>query len=130
MKIKITELKDGVDSRGSSFSLPQPALEFIGTVCDLHLACTLTGSIRGNHFHLRKREAIMILPGAAWSLHWDEGNATQIEHRNFDGTAAVLVLVEPGCSHAVRNDGHSPMWLVACSSEKYDPAETVARKVI
>jgi mannose-6-phosphate isomerase-like protein (cupin superfamily) len=36
----------------------------------------------------------------------------------------------PGSSHAVRNDGAIPLWLVACSSELYDPTETVARKVI
>jgi len=40
------------------------------------------------------------------------------------------VLILPGTSHAVRNQGTVPLWLVACSSEPYDPAETVARKVV
>jgi oxalate decarboxylase/phosphoglucose isomerase-like protein (cupin superfamily) len=96
----------------------------------MHLASTLPGAIRGNHYHTRKREAIVFLPGAAWSLHWDNGDATLPQHRSFDGTCAVLVLISPGCSHAVRNDGTSPLWLVAGSSESYDPSETVARKVI
>jgi mannose-6-phosphate isomerase-like protein (cupin superfamily) len=42
----------------------------------------------------------------------------------------VLVLVSPGASHAVRNDGDSNLWLVAISSETYDPAESVVRKVV
>ena len=30
----------------------------------------------------------------------------------------------------VRNDGDSNLWMVAISSETYDPAESVARKVV
>ena len=48
----------------------------------------------------------------------------------FEGAGAVMVSVEPGASHAVRNDGKEPFVLVAASSEAYDPQETVARKVI
>jgi len=40
------------------------------------------------------------------------------------------VLVAPGASHAVRNDAEDLLWLVAISSERYDPAESVARKVV
>jgi hypothetical protein len=40
------------------------------------------------------------------------------------------VLVSPGASHAVRNDGEGTLWLVAISSESYDPMESVGRKVV
>lgn len=72
----------------------------------------------------------MLLPGTEWSLHWDEGEASPAQHRSFDGASAVLVLISPGASHAVRNDGDRDLWLVAISSEVYDPAETVTRKVV
>jgi oxalate decarboxylase/phosphoglucose isomerase-like protein (cupin superfamily) len=130
MKIKILELGNTGDARGFSFTAPAEALEFVGRVADMHLASTAPGAIRGNHYHLRRREAIVILPGTAWSLHWDRGEGTAGQHRHFDGSSAVLVLVSPGGSHAVRNDGTTPLWLVACSSEPYDPTETVARKVV
>jgi oxalate decarboxylase/phosphoglucose isomerase-like protein (cupin superfamily) len=96
---------------------------------DLHLASTKPQSVRGNHYHLRRREAIVILPGTKWSLHWDEGEGQPAQHREFDGSLAVLVLVSPGASHAVRNDGDRDLWLAAISSETYDPAESVTRKV-
>jgi oxalate decarboxylase/phosphoglucose isomerase-like protein (cupin superfamily) len=96
----------------------------------MHLASTLPGAVRGNHYHARKREAIIFLPGAAWSLHWDEGEGTPVQRRSFDGSRAILVLVSPGASHAVRNDGAATLWLIACSSEAYDPKEVVARKVV
>jgi oxalate decarboxylase/phosphoglucose isomerase-like protein (cupin superfamily) len=130
MTIQILELGNTGDARGFSFTAPPVALSFLGRVADMHLASTAPGAVRGNHYHLRKREAIVILPGTAWSLHWDEGEKTAEQHRQFDGSGAILVLVSPGGSHAVRNDGTTPLWLVACSSEPYDPTETVVRKVV
>ncbi len=130
MKIQTSELGNTGDTRGFSFTTPSQALDFVGRIADMHLASTAPGAVRGNHYHLRRREAIVILPGTPWSLHWDEGEDTPAEHRCFNGSRAVLVLVSPGSSHAVRNDGTTPLWLVACSSESHDPKETVARRVV
>lgn len=129
-KIEIVELSDSGDARGSSFTAPAEALAFVGRMADVHLASTKPGAVRGNHYHLLRREAIVVLPGPRWSMHWDEGNGTAARHREFDGSRAVLVLVSPGASHAVRNDGEGLMWLAAISSESYDPAESVTRKVL
>jgi oxalate decarboxylase/phosphoglucose isomerase-like protein (cupin superfamily) len=130
MQIQISELNNNGDARGFSFSPSREALAFLDRMADIHLASTAPGAVRGNHYHLRKREAIVVLPGAAWSLHWDEGEDTPAQHRAFDGVNAVLVLVPPGRSHAVRNDGETTLWLVACSSEPYDPVTVVARRVV
>jgi oxalate decarboxylase/phosphoglucose isomerase-like protein (cupin superfamily) len=130
MKIQISQLDNSGDARGFSFTMPLAALDFVGRIADLHLASTAPGAVRGNHYHLRRREAIVVFSGTAWSLHWDEGEGTAPKHRSFDGSGAVLVLVSPGGSHAVRNDGEATLWLAACSSELYDPTETVARKVV
>jgi dTDP-4-dehydrorhamnose 3,5-epimerase-like enzyme len=130
MKIQISELSNSGDGRGFSFTAPAEALAFVGRMADVHMAETKPNAVRGNHYHLRRREAIMVLPGSRWSFHWDEGPGTPVQHRAFDGSCAVVVLVAPGTSHAVRNDGAEALWLVAISSETYDPAESVARKVI
>jgi len=130
MKIQISELGNNGDVRGFSFTTPPAALDFLGRVADMHLASIVPGAVRGNHYHVRKREVVVTLPGAAWSLHWDGGEGTTAQHRTFDGGSAVLVLVSPGTSHAVRNDGTAPLWLVASSSDAYDPTETVAQKVV
>jgi dTDP-4-dehydrorhamnose 3,5-epimerase-like enzyme len=129
-KIQITELNNLGDARGFSFTAPAEALAFVGRMSDVHLASTKPRGVRGNHYHLRRRTAIVVLPGAKWSLHWDEGEQSKAQHREFDGARAVLVLISPGASHAVRNDGDGALWLVAISSETYDPAESVARKVV
>src|SRR5579871_5586162 len=129
-KLDIKELTNLGDARGLSFTAPTDALSFVGRMSDVHLASTKPGAVRGNHYHLRRREAIVVMPGTKWSLHWDEGENSQPQHRDFDGSKAVLVLVSPGQSHAVRNDGDREMWLVAISSETYDPAESVTRRVV
>ena len=129
-KIQIAEVSNNGDARGFSFTAPAEALAFVGRMADVHLASTKPGAVRGNHYHLRRREAIVVLPGAKWSLHWDDGEGSTTQHRAFDGSLAVLVLVRPGASHAVRNDGDNALWLVAISSETYDPTESVSRRVV
>jgi oxalate decarboxylase/phosphoglucose isomerase-like protein (cupin superfamily) len=129
-KIEIKEFRDRGDGRGSSFTAPLEALAFVGRLADLHLASTRPGAVRGNHYHLRRRTAIVVLPGPKWSFHCDEGEGSTPQHRVFDGDSAVLVLVAPGASHAVRNDGTADLWWFSISSEEYDPAESLARKVV
>jgi oxalate decarboxylase/phosphoglucose isomerase-like protein (cupin superfamily) len=129
-KVQITQLNNNGDARGFSFMAPAEALAFVGRMADVHLASMKPGAVRGNHYHLRRREAIVVLPGAKWSFHWDEGDGSSAQHREFDGGRAVLVLVSPDASHAVRNDGDGTLWWVAISSETYDPAESVTRKVV
>ena len=123
-------LTNSGDARGFSFTAPTEALAFVGRMADVHLASTKPGAVRGNHYHLRRREAIVVLPGVRWSFHWEEGGSGGAQHREFDGSGSVLVLIAPGASHAVRNDGEDMLWLIAISSETYDPAESVARKVV
>jgi oxalate decarboxylase/phosphoglucose isomerase-like protein (cupin superfamily) len=130
MKIQISELNNSGDARGFSFTAPLEALEYVGRTADVHLASTKPGAVRGNHYHLRRRAAIIVLPGPKWSFHWDEGDGTAPQHREFDGSRAVLVLVAPEASHAVRNDGAELLWWLSISSERYDAAESVARKVV
>jgi len=129
-KVRITELTNSGDGRGVNFTVPAEALAYVGRMSDVYLAETKPRAVRGNHYHLLRREAMVILPGAKWSLHWDEGEGSPAQHRDFDGSRAVLVLISPGASHAVRNDGEHEMYLVAISSESYDPAESVTRKVL
>jgi dTDP-4-dehydrorhamnose 3,5-epimerase-like enzyme len=128
-EVSVVQLPDSGDHRGSSFTLPPEALSFVGTVRDIHFASLVPGSVRGNHFHLRRREAILVTYDSAWSLYWDNGEASQIQQREFTGSGAVLILVESGCSHAVRNIGDTTMRITGISSEVYDPSETVRREI-
>jgi dTDP-4-dehydrorhamnose 3,5-epimerase-like enzyme len=129
-KIEIKSLENLGDGRGYSFTAPAEALAFVGVIKDAHFSSMVPGAVRGNHFHLRRREAIVVLHDGPWSFHWDEGDEATSQHQEFSGCGAQLILVSPGASHAVKNNGARELRLVAFSSEPYDPSETVARKVV
>lgn len=129
-RIQISELPNHGDQRGYSFTIPADALGFLQRVQDIHVASILPGAVRGNHFHQRRREILVLTYTSDWSFHWDDGPGTTAQERIFDGRGAVLITILPGASHAVRNDGYEPLTLMAASSEPYDPKDSVARRVI
>jgi dTDP-4-dehydrorhamnose 3,5-epimerase-like enzyme len=129
-KIQFLEIPNKGDSRGFSFTIPSEALAYVGNVADVHVSSIKAGAVRGNHYHVKLRQAIVVLPGSKWSFHWDEGEGTPTQNRTFDGSTAILVLVAVDASHALRNEGDSILWLTAISSDVYDPAGRVARKVV
>jgi dTDP-4-dehydrorhamnose 3,5-epimerase-like enzyme len=128
--VKIMELQNsGRDMRGDSFTVPHEAITFVGKVQYIHVASIVPAATRGNHFHLRRKEALIISYGNPWTFYWDEGPGTQVQARNFSGAGAAVILIEPGSSHAVQNAGESPLLLYGLSSEPYHPSESVARRV-
>lgn len=129
-KIQILELPNRGDVRGLSFAAPAEALAFVGKLGDVHFVSSNPGAVRGNHYHLRRREATIILPGCPWSLHWAEGPEEAAQHRAFDGSAAVLLLIQPETPHAMRNEGTGELWLFAVQSEANDPSDWVMRKLV
>jgi oxalate decarboxylase/phosphoglucose isomerase-like protein (cupin superfamily) len=114
------ELTNHADARGSSFVVP-PELLAGFPVVDMHVATIEPGSVRGNHFHLERRELLVVMADDTWSLHWDGGAGTAVHKRDFAGPGAVLVSVPIGSSHAIRNDGSAPMRMVALTNGPYDP---------
>lgn len=121
--VRIVRLSDSGDDRGSSFQTPPECLELLGEVRDMHVATIKPGAVRGNHYHEQRREAIVLFHSDKWSLHWDSGPGTDVHAQVFEGAGAVLVEVEPGASHAVRNDGQIELRMVGLSSMAYDPKQ-------
>jgi oxalate decarboxylase/phosphoglucose isomerase-like protein (cupin superfamily) len=128
--MQVLELPNRGDARGLSFVVPDDALAFLNVVGNVHFAAAKPGAVRGNHYHLRRREATIVLPGSKWSLHWAENAKSEPQHREFDGNAAVLVLLWPQTVHAIRNDGSGELWLFAMQSEANDPSDTVTCKLV
>jgi hypothetical protein len=104
--------------RGSHFTAPSEALALLGRVHDLDLSSTEPGTVRGHHYHLR-RDAIVVLPGAAWWMPWDEGLDTL--RRRSIGALMVKRQFSCGCRWERRTrcviEDKTTLWLVALSSE-------------
>jgi hypothetical protein len=113
--LRIIRPQDAGDSRGSSFTIPASALQYLGSIADIHVADILPGAVRGNHFHKVRREVVCIRFSDEWSFYWDSGADTPTQTERFAGSGLVLIEIGPGASHAVRNDCRSPLHLVDLS---------------
>ncbi|RSM73154.1 hypothetical protein DMB66_03750 [Actinoplanes sp. ATCC 53533] len=115
------ELPDSGDARGSSHSVPAEVFAEGFGLADMHIAAIEPGAVRGNHFHLARREILVVIAADRWSLHWDDGAGTPAQRRSFAGPGVVLIRVPIGASHAIRNDGAVAMRMVGLTDGPYDP---------
>lgn len=120
--VSVEVLKDNGDARGSSFMLPPEALRALGAVADMHATTLVPGAVRGDHFHVTRRELLLVMHGDAWSLHWDDGEGTAVRRRRFEGAGMVLVTVPRLSSHAVVNEGAEHLRIIGMTDGPYDPA--------
>lgn len=118
--VHVTELHDRGDARGRSFSVGGLLTARLGKVEDAHLASIVSGAIRGNHYHVVRREAILVLHTDCWTLHHDNGEGTPPRRRVFEGPGAALLDVDPLCAHAIENTGARDLVLIGCSNGPYD----------
>jgi dTDP-4-dehydrorhamnose 3,5-epimerase-like enzyme len=128
--VTVEALPDTGDTRGGSFSITPGVVSFLGEIRDVHLTTLRPGAIRGNHFHQRRREALLIVHGSGWELHWDQGPGTSTQSRRYPGRGVWLILIHPGCAHALRNCGEQDMLVFGMSSGSYHPDETIPRPLI
>ena len=130
--IRISSLADTGDQRGSSFTVPEAWSRFLSSIHDLHLMTLKPNYVRGNHYHARRREILLILHWDTWSFHWDTGEGTAPELRTFNGSGVVLIEVEPQASHAVVNRGLRDLVIAGMADEAYDPGhpDSHPRKVV
>lgn len=122
-RIQITILTDRGDNRGNSFSVHPRWAEFLPNAVDLHLTSLHPGHVRGNHYHLVRKEVIVVFHSDEWTLHHDSGPETPIQHRTFTESGAVLLTVEPDTSHAIVNTGTVDLYTVALTDAPFDPAQ-------
>lgn len=129
--VRITVLEDSGDQRGSSFVPGHEWLTFLGKIEDAHIATLLPGHVRGNHYHVQRREVIIVMFSDEWQLNWDGGAETAVEKRHFSGTGVVLIEAERLAAHAVANTGKRPLWMIGLSNGIWDPQspDTHVRKV-
>ena len=109
MKVRVTPLAARSDARGSSFNVELPFPD----IRECHVATIRPGAIRGNHFHTRRREVLVVMYADRWTLLWDEGEGTPVQSRVYEGAGAVVLEAEPLTAHSVRNDGAHDLHIVS-----------------
>jgi len=119
--VRIVAIPDTGDERGSSFSMPEGWQRFLPELVDLHLTTIRPGHVRGNHYHARHREILIVVHRDRWSFYWDLGPGTPVTQRDFAGTGATLIEIAPLVSHAVGNTGKRDLLVAGLSDVRYNP---------
>ena len=114
------------DQRGYVFE-PINEVE-LGGQHNTHVVLTEPGHVRGNHYHKRGTE-ILVVVGPALVRYREGGVLRDVE---LAPGQAVRFTVPPGIPHAFKNIGTSPMLLVAFNTMVHDRAnpDTVAERLI
>ena len=120
--VQIVTVADGGDERGSSFTLPDAWNRFLVALADMHVTTIRPGHTRGNHYHARHREILVVIYEDTWAFNWDSGAGTTVEHRTFDGKGAAVIEIQPSASHAVVNTGRREIVVLGMSDARYNPA--------
>lgn len=106
------------DNRGYLFNVPDQVLEFINKIEEIHLASVEPEGIRGNHYHLNKKEALVISYDDSWTFAWSVKDDTKIYKRNFTGIGHVIIEVDKCLGHAIKNTGKKRLTIVSFTDKK------------
>jgi UDP-2-acetamido-2,6-beta-L-arabino-hexul-4-ose reductase len=113
MRVLIEQLELHQDERGSVFEALDPL--HISRQENVHVVVTQPGCIRGNHYHTRGTEVIVVCGPALVRLR--DGQA--IEDISVAQDQALRLTIPPGVSHAIRNTGDRPNVMIAFNSVAY-----------
>jgi dTDP-4-dehydrorhamnose 3,5-epimerase-like enzyme len=119
--LEFQRVENRADSRGDSYYIPREAIDFVGAIDEIHFATILPSAIRGNHYHIGRREFILLVFSDRWRLVWGSLEGADVTTEDFDGKGAVLIQVQPRIVHAIKNTGNKPIELVSFSNKQYDP---------
>src|SRR4030042_3384988 len=94
--MKVYNLKDKIheDKRGWVANLAEYATERGHKIENIHIASIKPGEVRGNHWHEKQREWILVFGGKG-IFSWKEQSKTR--KQKIESGSQVLFEVEPGC---------------------------------
>lgn len=120
--LEIEHLTNQVDERGDSYYISHETVDFLGFVDEIHFSTINPGKVRGNHYHEKRSEVIILFFSDSWRLAWIPIDSEESVIRDFSGGGAVIVKVSPGVRHAFKNTGASVLRAVSYSNGRFNPA--------
>jgi dTDP-4-dehydrorhamnose 3,5-epimerase-like enzyme len=114
--IEITMLEDYGDTRGALYNIPDSDMQFLDNIQNIHFGKIHPNSIRGNHYHHQSKEMLIISYSDIWTLAWTEKDSDEISKKEFTGSGTVLIKVNEGVVHSVKNNGDKDLEIIALSN--------------
>ena len=112
---EIIKLENYGDTRGALYNIPDSDLQFLDKIQNIHFGIIYPNSIRGNHYHHQSKEMLIITYLDAWTLAWAKKDSDEISKKKFTGSGAVLIKVNEGVGHSVKNNGDKDLEIIALS---------------
>jgi UDP-2-acetamido-2,6-beta-L-arabino-hexul-4-ose reductase len=119
MNVEVTVLEKHTDQRGALLDILRDN-EINGCIKQVYFSISNPGTVRGNHYHLRKIEWLSVIKGSAKMICEDIVTKVKKEIILSDDKP-TLVKVSPFTSHAIKNIGNEDMYLLVAASEVFDP---------
>jgi len=113
--IEIIKLENYGDTRGALYNIPDSDLQFLDKIQNIHFGIIHPNSIRGNHYHHQSKEMLIVTFLDAWTLAWAKKDSDEISKKKFTGSGAVLIKVNEGVGHSVKNNGDKDLEIIALS---------------
>lgn len=115
MKVVTERIRPSTDRRGIVF---EPlSTEALTEQRNSHVVVSRPGAVRGNHYHRRGVETLVIVGPALVRIR-DGGDTADIV---VPAEAIYRLIIPPGVAHAVKNTGTRDSILVAFNTEPHDP---------
>jgi dTDP-4-dehydrorhamnose 3,5-epimerase-like enzyme len=130
--IEIIAIENYGDARGDLYNISDADLQFIDKIYNIHFGKIHPNFIRGNHYHRQTKEMLIISYSDAWSLAWARKDSSKISTKEFTGSGAVLIKINEGVAHALKNNGKKDLELIALSNKRLpkENTDTVSRILI
>jgi len=113
--IEIIKLENYGDKRGVLYNILDTDLQFLDKIQNIHFGKIHPNSIRGNHYHHQSKEMLIITYLDTWTLAWAKKDSDEISKKEFTGSGAVLIKVDEGVGHSVKNNGDKELEIIALS---------------
>ena len=91
--------------------------ELLANQRNTHVVVSRPGAVRGNHYHVRGTETLVVCGPALVRIREDEG-ARDI---SIPADTTCRLISPPGVAHAIQNTGETDNLLVAFNTESHDP---------
>ena len=114
--IEIIKLKNYGDIRGALYNISDADIQFLDKIQNIHFGKIHPNSIRGNHYHHQSKEMLIICYFDTWTLAWALKDSVEISKKEFTGSGAVLIKVNEGIVHSVKNNGDKDLEIIALSN--------------
>jgi dTDP-4-dehydrorhamnose 3,5-epimerase-like enzyme len=117
--IEIKTIENYGDARGDLYNISDADLQFLDRIQNIHFGKIHPNFVRGNHYHRQTKEMLIVSYSDAWTLAWAKQDTARISTQEFIGSGAVLIKINKGVAHALKNSGDEDLTLIALSSKRF-----------